>query len=369
LLNSTDVFVIGGGPAGLAAAIAARQQGFRVMVADGVEPPIDKACGEGLMPDGLTALERLGIQLPLGGAFPFRGIRFLSTALSAEAPFPGGGCGLAVRRISLHRVIMERAAQLGVDFLWRTPVTGITAEGVQLGSRSVRARWIIGADGSNSRVRRWAGLDSQRRPRLRYAFRQHFRVTPWSDHMEVYWGAHCQGYATGVSNDQVCVALASHDSSMRMEEGLRALPRLNAQLRGAEAVSTERGALTGNRTFRRVWRENVALIGDASGTVDAITGEGLGLAFSQAVALAACMKSGDLARYQVEHRRLMLRPRLMARLMLTLDGCPRLQHRTLRVFQRRPEIFRRLLELHVGALSPLHVALDGLSLGWGLLTA
>lgn len=369
MLNSTDVFVIGGGPAGLAAAIAARQQGFRVMVADGVEPPIDKACGEGLMPDGLTALERLGIQLPAGGAFPFRGIRFLSTALSAEAPFPVGGCGLAVRRISLHRVIMERAAQLGADFLWRTPVTGITAEGVQLGSHSVRARWIIGADGSNSRVRRWAGLDRHRRPRLRYAFRQHFRVAPWSDHMEVYWGTHCQGYATGVSNDQVCVALASHDSSMRMEEGLRALPRLSAQLRGAEAVSTERGALTGNRTIRRVWRGNVALIGDASGTVDAITGEGLGLAFSQAVALAACMKSGDLARYQAEHRRLMLRPRLMARLMLTLDGRPRLQHRTLRVFQRRPEIFRRLLELHVGALSPLHVALDGLSLGWGLLTA
>jgi flavin-dependent dehydrogenase len=54
LLNSTDVFVIGGGPAGLAAAIAARQQGFRVAVADSAQMPIDKR-GEGLMPDGLTA--------------------------------------------------------------------------------------------------------------------------------------------------------------------------------------------------------------------------------------------------------------------------------------------------------------------------
>jgi menaquinone-9 beta-reductase len=187
--------------------------------------------------------------------------------------------------------------------------------------------------------------------------------------MEVYWGDKCQGYATAVGSDQVCVALASHDSSVRLEEGLKALPRLSARLRGAEMVSAERGALTGNRTLRRIWQGNVALIGDASGTVDAITGEGLGLAFSQAVALAACLKSGDLARYQVEHRRLMLRPRLMARLMLTLDGRPRLQRRTLRVFQKRPEIFQRLLELHVGALSPLHVALDGLSLGWGLLTA
>jgi flavin-dependent dehydrogenase len=186
--------------------------------------------------------------------------------------------------------------------------------------------------------------------------------------MEVYWGDRCQGYATAVSSEQVCVALASHDSSLRVEEGLRALPRLQERLAGAQAVSAERGALTGNRTLTRVWRGNVALIGDASGTVDAITGEGLGLAFSQAVVLARCFESGDLRRYQTEHRRLARRPLWMARLMLTLDQRPWLQHRTLQVFQTRPEVFRRFLEMHVGALPPIHALRDGLSLGWGLLT-
>src|SRR5207302_4801798 len=118
-----------------------------------------------------------------------------------------------------------------------------------------------------------------------------------------------------------------------------------------------------------VWRANVALIGDAAGTVDAITGEGLGLAFNQAVALAGCIETGDLSPYQKIHDRLALRPLLMARLMLTLNGRPRLQHRTLQVFRKRPDVFRRLLALHVGVLSPLHLALDGLTLGWGLLTA
>ena len=367
--SSTDVFVIGGGPAGLAAAITARQRGFRVVVADGSRPPIDKACGEGFLPDGLEALERLGIHVPLNEAFPFRGVRFLSSHLSAEAQFPDGGTGLAVRRTVLHRVIAERAEQLGVELLWQTTVTGIFTEGVQLGGHHVRARWIVGADGLNSRVRFWAGLDAGFRPRLRYAFRQHFRVAPWTNHMEVYWGARCQAYAIAVDGEQVCVALASHDPGLRLEDGLKELPALSARLQGAETLSTERGAPTGNRTLRDVWRGNVALIGDASGTVDAITGEGMGLAFRQAVALADCLEAGELDRYQVEHRRLTVRPRWMARLMLNLDRRPRLQRRTLQAFRQHPEIFRRLLAMHVGALPPLHAIRDGLTLGWGLLSA
>ena len=367
-MNSTDVFVIGGGPAGLAAAIAARQRGLRVVVADGMRPPIDKACGEGLMPDGRAAMERLGLGLPLAEAYRFRGIRFLSQTRSTDALFPDAGCGLAPRRTVLHRVMVERAAQVGAELLWGTTVTGISAQGVHLGKSLVQAGWIVGADGSNSRVRRWAGLEACHRPRLRYAFRQHFRVAPWTDHMEVYWGKRCQGYATGIGEDQVCIALASHDPNLRLEQGLRDLPWLSARLKGAEPVSSERGAVTGNRRLKRVWRGNVALVGDASGTVDAITGEGLGLAFSQAAALVKCIESGDLMRYQAEHRRLALRPLLMARVMLTLDGRPRLQDRTLRVFQKHPEIFRRLLALHVGALPPQRLVWDGLTLGWGLLT-
>jgi flavin-dependent dehydrogenase len=349
-------------------AIAARQRGLRVTVADGRQPPIDKACGEGLMPDGLAALERLGLQLPLSEAYRFQGIRFLSRELSTDALFPAGGFGLAARRTVLHRVMTERAAQVGSELLWGTAVTGVSADGVHVGKDVVRARWIIGADGSNSRVRRWAGLEAGYRPRLRFAFRRHYRVAPWTDHMEVHWGERCQGYATAVSDELVCVAMASHDPS-RLEDGLKELPWLSSRLERAEAVTTERGAVTGNRRLKRVWRANVALIGDAAGTVDAITGEGLGLAFSQAVALAGCMEAGDLRPYQKIHDRLALRPLLMARLMLTLDGRPRLQHRTLQVFRKRPELFRRLLALHVGALPPRDLVWDGLTLGWGLISA
>jgi menaquinone-9 beta-reductase len=369
LVNSTDVFVIGGGPAGLAAAIAARQQGLSVVVADGAKPPIDKACGEALMPDAITALERLGVAVPASDACPLRGVRFLSSGLSAETVFPSDASGLSIRRTTLHRIMTERAEALGADLLWQSTVTGISSGGVQLGERSVQARWIVGADGSNSRVRRWANLEADSRTGLRYAFRRHYRIQPWTDRMEIYWGKRVQGYATAASNEQVCVAVASRDPRLRLEEALGELPELNARLRGAETVSAERGSVTANRKLKRVSRGNVALIGDASGTVDAITGEGLGLSFSQAVVLASCFGPGNLGSYQDAHRRLALRPLLMARLMLTLDGHSRFQQRTLRAFRRHPEVFRRLLALHVGSLSPFHVALDGLTLGWGLLTA
>src|ERR1700730_9817028 len=98
--KATDVFIIGGGPAGLAAAIAARQRGFNVVVADGTRPPIDKPCGEGLMPDGRAALENLGITIPPENSHPFRGICFVSEGVSVSASFPQGS-GRGVSRTGL----------------------------------------------------------------------------------------------------------------------------------------------------------------------------------------------------------------------------------------------------------------------------
>jgi flavin-dependent dehydrogenase len=120
----TDVFVVGGGPAGLAAAIAARQKGFQVILADGAKPPITKACGEGLLPDALAALRELGVEMREKDGRALRGIRFEDGCSSVNACFPEGP-GLGVRREILHQRMVERARDCGVTLMWNTPVMGL----------------------------------------------------------------------------------------------------------------------------------------------------------------------------------------------------------------------------------------------------
>jgi len=348
LPSSTGLLVIGGGPAGLATAIAARRRGFDVTVADAERPPIDKPCGEGIMPDGLAAARALGIHLERAPARWFPGIRFWEGATSVEARFARGP-GLGIRRTTLHQVLMDHAAQAGVRFAWGTAVTGIDAAGVSTAGGRIAARWIVGADGGHSRVRRWAGLDACQRQTVRYGFRRHYRLAPWTEFMEIHWGDRCQLYITPVAEGEVCVVLLSSDPHLRLGEALARFPVVARRVGHLAALPGERGAVSASRRLRAVWRGNVALVGDASGSVDAITGEGLCLLFQQAAALAAALDRGDLSLYQTEHRRIGRRPGLMAELMLLLDRGARLRRGVIGAMAWHPPLFAGMLAYHTGA--------------------
>ncbi|HLN04194.1 MAG TPA: FAD-dependent monooxygenase [Bryobacteraceae bacterium] len=343
--RETDVFIAGGGPAGLAAAIACCQKGFRVVVADVCRPPIEKPCGEGLMPDSVAALRRLGVGIPPGECFPFTGARFEGSGVSVEASFPNG-YGMGVRRRVLHEALVSRAEAAGAALLWGVRVSGISDQGALVDGSLVRCRWIIGADGENSQIRRWGRLDHITHYARRFGFRKHFRVRPWSGCVEVWWGTAGQVYITPVRPNEICVVLLSRDRHQRIDAALAEFPELRNRIEGAPA-DAERGAVSASRRLRHVARGGVALIGDSSGSVDAITGEGLCLAFRQAEALALALEAGDLRAYDREHRRLLRRPALMARLMLSMDRFPLIRHRALHAMAAKPAIFSNLLAAHV----------------------
>ena len=368
MAGDCDVFVVGGGPAGLAVAIAARKRGLEVVVADGFEPPIDKACGEGLLPATLQALKRLDVRLGSCDGYPFRGIRFADHQSVVEADFPGLSA-LGVRRTTLHARLLESAENCGVQFLWRTEVTRLLGHAVIAGDRIIRTRWIVGADGANSRVRQWVGLNSYSFYLRRYGFRQHYRLRPWSDRVEVYWEDHAQIYVTPVSESEICLACVSTNSSTRVADVLSAFPELFARLEGAIPTSSERGAVTAMHRLRRVYRDNVALIGDASGGVDAITGDGICLSFQQALALASALQANGLHFYQKAHRRLSRVPTFLGFHLLSMDGRPWLRRRALSTLSANPKLFGRLLSAHIGEASLWDCVKAGAALGMRLLSS
>ncbi len=359
--SEPDLYIVGGGPAGLACAIAAAQRGFIVEVADGMTPPIDKACGEGLMPDTLEALTSLGVDLSGVESFPFLGIRFLAAEagrsgaapVSTEASFPIGH-GVGMHRLLLHQRLIDRATALDVRLSWQTAVQGIEqAKGdtplvVRTNRHTVRPRFIVGADGHQSRVRTWAGLDRGSASARRIGLRQHFAIEPWADRVEVYWSDHGQAYVTPISPHEICIAFVASRKFEHAAQALSHFPQLAHRLRLALPTDQPRGSITLSRKLHRVTHGNIALIGDASGSVDAVTGEGLSLCFRQAIALGEALEAGDLAQYQRAHRALLRLPYLMARNMILLDQSPVLRRVTLKLLQSQPWIFQRLLQIHVG---------------------
>lgn len=342
-----DAVVVGGGPAGLAAAIALRQRGLSCLVADAMVPPIDKACGEGLMPDALESLARLGVRIePADGAI-FRGIRFQNEEQRVEADFPQG-IGVGVRRRHLHMRMVERAEEMGIALHWGTTAEMRPGRPLALNGEAVKARWTIGADGQSSRFRNWAGLANIRSESTRYGFRQHYRIAPWSEMVEVHWGGFGQVYVTPVAADEVCVAFVSRNARVRLGDALPTFPFLQSKLRSAQATSRERGCVTTTRTFERLYRGQHVLLGDASGSADAITGEGLAISFRQSLALADAIASDDLSAYATAHRNIARLPQAMARTMLLMDRFPLLQERAMRVLAAEPQEFAHMLALHVG---------------------
>lgn len=342
-----SVCIVGGGPAGLASAIALRLKGFDVTVADCAVPPIDKSCGEGLMPDSIAALQTLGVDIPEHIGYPLRGITFIDKNRTLTGDF-SRRTARGVRRTTLHNLLVARAANLGVELLWGARVSLGIGNTLVIDGREHRPAYVVGADGQNSRIRRDAGLSAIRYGQRRYGFRRHYQIPPWSSHVQLYWGRSCQVYITPVAKDEVGVALISQEPKLRLNQALREFPELCRKLEAAPYSSKERGSLTGSRTLRSVCRPGLALVGDASGSIDAITGEGMSLSFQQAIALARACKAGDLSQYEWEHRRLRQRPNVMAGLMLLLARHENLRQRTFESLLRHPEIFKQLLSIHIG---------------------
>lgn len=301
-----DLLVIGGGPVGLGTAIAAAQAGLEAVVLEPRTGPIDKACGEGLMPPAVRDLEALGVNIPVSR--PFRGIRYEDDAgRFAEADFAAGP-GLGVRRLVLSAALEARARALGVPVLAeRAPLPVDRGDHMQVGPH--RARYMAVADGLVSPLRQHLGLQLPPRHPPRIGIRRHFRVAPWSDYVEVHWTAEAEAYVTPVSSDEVGIAIlhggeAAPPADQRppFDRWLARFPALAERL--GEPCSVARGAGPFEQRVARRVLGRILLVGDAAGYLDPLTGEGIRLGLASAQALVSRVREGRPEAYEADWQRI-----------------------------------------------------------------
>ncbi len=334
-----DLLVAGAGPVGLVTAIHAAGAGLVVTVVEPRVGTIDKACGEGLMPGALTHLSRIGVD-PKGA--DFFGIRYISGDRSAEARFSGGP-GRGVRRTVLHDSLMLRAKGLGINF-----VEGRVQEIVQnldhIEAEGIRARYLIGADGLHSNVRSQIGLQAvaKNKQRQRYGIRQHFEVAPWADVVEVHWLPNAEVYVTPVDENTVGVAILG-GTGLNFEKVIGQIPQLAEHLNSVPSASKLRGAGPLRQRVRARSAGRVLLVGDASGYVDALTGEGLQVGFAEAEAAVRAVLVNDLKIYEAHWRRVTRSYRLLAGGLLWASSNRVIRPAIVPSAQALPPVFRLLV--------------------------
>ena len=330
-----DLVVAGGGPVGMAVALHAHRAGLDVVVREPRSGPIDKACGEGLMPGAVAELAALGV-MPRG--HDIDGIRYLDGI--------GGGAGVAarfaagpgrgVRRTVLHAALAEALTEAGVE-VEPEPVRSVRDVGDHVEVDGERARYLVAADGLHSPTRRMVGLDATRQTaRRRFGLRCHVQQAPWSSFVEVHWSTRAEAYVTPVDDDLVGVAILTAGDTT-FDEALADFPVLQERLVGER--SRVRGAGPLRQRVRARSTGRVLLVGDAAGYVDALTGEGIALGLAQARTAVACLAADRPDRYDRQARRIGLRAEVLTHALLLATGTPVVRRRLVPAAERLPRVF------------------------------
>lgn len=335
-----DVAIVGAGPAGAALAIELGRRGVRVNLYEKARVPGLKACGEGILPHGVAALEAITGTLP--DAPRVRGLRFVVDGLSVEADFPDG-TGLVARRDRLHAWLLDRVASTpGVDLRTGRPYS---PHGERL---------VVGADGAKSMFHR--RLAAHRPGVRRVGLSTHIAgIEGVGDQVEVFFHPLGEIYLAPSGAGETLVAALLYQRTFRRDgltHLLREIPELRARTSHIEMTTPVLAAAPLGLRVPRVVDRQLLLIGDAAGAPDPITGDGMAMAFASVKPAADAIIDGDLERYQRVRLEMGRTSDRLGRLLLRMA---RVDGRAARALLGRPSLVPTLLDVAI-ARRPLNAA-------------
>lgn len=335
-----DVAIVGAGPAGAALAVELGRRGVRVNVYEKARVPKLKACGEGILPHGVAALEAITGALP--DAPRVRGLRFVVDGMAVAADFPEGR-GLVVRRDRLHAWLLDRVASTpGVD--------------LRMGSAYTPGgeRFVVGADGLRSIFHR--RLAAYRPVARRVGLSTHVAgIEGVHDQVEVFFHHLGEVYIAPSGGGEALVAALLHQHTFRRDgltHLLRMIPELRARTTHIRMTTPLLAAAPLGLRVPRVVDRNLLLIGDAAGAPDPITGDGLAMAFASVKPAADAIVGGDLPRYERTRLEMGRTSDRLGRLLLRMA---RVDGRAARALLGRPSLVPTLVDVAV-ARRPLSAA-------------
>ena len=267
-----DLLVAGGGPAGLATALYGARAGLEVAVVERRNGVLDKACGEGMMPHTLVHLDRLNVTTT---GRPLRGITYVKGGRRVDVTFRAGP-GRGVRRTVLYTALWHAVEAAGVKLV-HGELGEVTQDAESVCAGGFQARYLAAADGLHARIRKALGLAQPAPGRRRWGIRRHVEIAPWTDSVEVHWAPDTEAYVTPVADDCVGIAILSATRG-GFDNHFEAFGELQDRVRG-HAHGQDRAAGPLRQKVRTRAAGRVLLVGDAAGYIDALTGEGMGLAF------------------------------------------------------------------------------------------